>query len=86
MIYQNLEFFNAAEMRPAEDGKGGMEPYRCPAKVQEQLNPTAQNFVASTVGSEIRFVIEDDGEAKLTFDLVLYFINYRCEKKQEAVK
>ena len=66
MIDQNLEFFNTAELLPAEDGGKGLELYRCPREVCEQLNPTAQNAAAYTTGSEIRFVPEGDGEVRLT--------------------
>lgn len=66
MIYQNLEFFNTAEMVPATDGGEGVQLFRCPEKVWSQCHSGVKNTSAYTTGSEIRFVIEGDGEARLT--------------------
>ncbi len=66
MIYQNIELFNTAEVISPEDGGEGVQLLRCPTSLRPHLNKGAQNTVTYTTGSEIRFVMEEEGEVQIT--------------------
>lgn len=66
MIYQNIELFNTAELITPEDGGAGVQLLRCPTSLLPHLNKGAQNTAKYTTGSEIRFVMEEQGEVQIT--------------------
>ncbi len=71
MIYQNVELYNIAELVPATDGREGLSAQRVPESLRLSLNEGARERLAYRMaGAEIRFVIEDDSEVKITLRLL----------------
>jgi lysophospholipase L1-like esterase len=57
MIYNNIEFHNAGELKQAEDGKG-VKIYRYPLEVREYLEGAGKREAESCRGCELRFVTD----------------------------
>lgn len=64
MIWENIELFNTAELIPPEDGGAGLQLLRFPQSLRPLV--AANTSCTAVSGSELRFVIEDGGEASVT--------------------